>query len=35
MLLKVVVPAVMVPAAITTLRLLGIQSDTNIAETSK
>ena len=34
MLLKVVVPAVMVLVEIITLGLLGIQSDTSIAETS-
>ena len=33
--LKVVVPAVTVPAAITTLGLLGTQGDASIAKTSK
>ena len=33
--LKVVVPAATVPAAITTSGLLGTQSNTSIAETSK
>ena len=35
MLLKAVVSAVTVPAVTITLRLLGIQSNTSIAETSK
>ena len=35
MLLKVAVPAVIVPAVIITSGLLGIQSNTSIAETSK
>ena len=35
MLLKAVVPAVIVLAAIITLRLLGTQDNTNIAKTNK
>ena len=35
MLLKAAVLAVMVPAVITTLGLLGIEGDTSIAKTSK
>ena len=35
MLLKAAVPAVTVPAATTTLGLLGTQSNTSIAKTSK
>ena len=35
MLLKTAVPAATVPAATTTSGLLGIQSNTSIAETSK
>ena len=35
MLLKAVVPAVIMPTATITLRLLGTQGNTNIAKTSK